>query len=154
MLELDLGMFTDAFVFTISTKLPVDVEIGRSSLAGLVMFANISENPALLLATSLSSLEFKVPFIGSAGFGGGPGLGGGCVGLDGGAAGLDGGFTCLDGGCVGLDGGCDGLGGGGAGLGGGGAFATGGRISSSPSTSPGIVISVHRIVICLSCKVL
>ena len=88
-----------SFGFAISTKLPVDVEIGRSSLAGLAIFANISENPAEpVLSTPFLSPELVLFIGGSTGFGGGPGLGGGCVGLDGGGAGLDGGGAGRDGG--------------------------------------------------------
>ena len=149
-------MFTElSFGFAISTKLPVDVEIGRSSLAGLTIFANISENPAdPVLSTPFLSSALVLFIGGSIGLGGGPGLGGGCVGLDGGGAGLDGGGAGRDGGWEGLEGGWDGLGGGGAGRGGGGAPVVGGRISSSPSVIPGIVISAGEIVKHWSCATL
>ena len=144
-----------SFGFATSTKLPVDVEIGRSSLAGLAIFANMSENPAEpVLSKPFLSSQFVLLMGGNAGFGGGPGLDGGCVGLDGGGAGLDGGCAGRDGGCVGLEGGCDGLGGGGAGLGGGGALVAGGRISSTSSLNPGIVISVEGSIINWSCTTL
>ena len=56
---------------SMSTILPVDVEIGRSSFAGLAILANISENPAELDADVFSS------FLGAVGLGGGAGRCGG-----------------------------------------------------------------------------
>ena len=78
-----------SFGFVISTILPVDVEIGRSSLAGVAIFANMSENPAALFVAPFFSSVGASVIIGSS-FGGGAGLAGGGAGRDGGA-GLDGG---------------------------------------------------------------
>lgn len=75
--------------------LPVEVEMGRSSLAGLAMLANMSENPAALLVPFFSSV--RTSFVTGSSFGGGAGLAGGIAGRDGGA-GLDGGGAGLDGG--------------------------------------------------------
>ena len=80
----------------ISTILPVEVEIGRSSLAGLTILANMSENPAALFVVPFFS-SVRDSFATVSSFGGGAGLAGGCAGRDGGA-GLDGGGAGLDGG--------------------------------------------------------
>ena len=60
----------------ISTILPVEVEIGRSSLAGLAIFPNMLENPAAVFVIPFFS-SVQVSFTTGSSFGGGAGLAGG-----------------------------------------------------------------------------